>query len=140
MRISDWSSDVCSSDLLEIELQAEAKATIAETGRSTVPARKLYDLVRNLPEGAEVRLDFEETKALLRCGRSRITLPVKPANEFPQLDDRGLETAVTFALPEGELKRLMQRVSFAMATNDVRLYLNGMLLRSEEHTSELQSL
>src|SRR3546814_4881886 len=80
---------------LEIELQAEAKATIAETGRSTVPARKLYDLVRNLPEGAEVRLDFEETNALLRCGRSRITLPVNPANEFPQLDDRGLETAET---------------------------------------------
>src|SRR3546814_16477836 len=90
MRISDWSSDVCSSDL-------------------TVPARKLYDLVRNLPEGAEVRLDFDETKALLRCGRSRITLPVKPANEFPQLDDRGLETAVTFELPEGELKRSEER-------------------------------
>src|SRR3546814_20631544 len=128
MRISDWSSDVCSSDLLEIELQAEAKATIAETGRSTVPARKLYDLVRNLPEGAEVRLDFEETKALLRCGRSRITLPVKPANDFPQLDDRGLETAVTFAPHEGELQRPMQRLSFALATNDLRPHFNCMSL------------
>lgn len=113
---------------LEIELQAEAVATVETAGQSTVPAKKLYDIVRNLPEGAEIRLEFEETKALLRCGRSRLTLPVLPAAEYPRIDDRGLEHRTTYSVAEKELKRLMQRVAFNMQTNDPRLYLNGMLL------------
>lgn len=115
---------------LEVEIQATATAQISEPGRSTVPARKLYDIVRNLPEGAEIRLEFEETKALLRCGRSRLTLPVLEPLEFPRLDDRGLDGGVSFDIAEGDLKRVMKSVGFQMPTNDPRMYLNGMLLHA----------
>lgn len=113
---------------LQIELQAEAKATINTEGRATVPARKLYDIVRNLPEGAEIKIEFEEAKALVRCGRSRLSIPAMPADEYPRIDDRMLDKGVSFAIAEGELKRLMQYVAFQMPANDPRIYLNGLFL------------
>lgn len=113
---------------LEVDIRATAAANIDVPGKGTVPARKLYDIVRNLPEGAEIKLEFEENKAQLRCGRSRLTLPVMNALEFPRLDDRGLDQCIAFEVPEVDLKRLMKSVGFQMPTGDVRMYMNGMLL------------
>jgi DNA polymerase-3 subunit beta len=113
---------------LEMELRTEAAATVEMPGRATVPARKLYDLVKGLPEGAELRIEFEPRKALVKCGRSRYTLPVLPADEMPMLDVTPLKSGTTFEIEERALKQMMQSVLFAVAEEDVRAYLTGMLL------------
>lgn len=113
---------------LEMELRAETAATVDVPGRATVSARKLADLVKGMPEGAEIRLEFEERKALMKCGRSRYTLPVLPAMDMPALDPLPLEKGITFQVEERALKQVMQRVLFAVADDDARKYLTGMLL------------
>lgn len=113
---------------LEIELRTVASATIDAPGKATVHARKLFDITKNLPEGAEVQLAFESEKATLKCGRSRYTLPVLPAIDVPLMDCRPLDHGASFCVAERDLKRLIQRVAFAVGVEDVRPYLNGMLL------------
>jgi DNA polymerase-3 subunit beta len=113
---------------LEVELRAGVVAEIERPGKSTVHARKLYDIARNLPEGSELKIEFSDDRATLKSGRSRYSLPVLPAIEMPMVDERPLQQGVSFRIPERELKRLMQRVSFVVASNDPRPQLNGMLL------------
>jgi DNA polymerase-3 subunit beta len=111
---------------LEIELQAKARVQNIAPGRATVPARKLFDICRGLPEGAEISIDIAGEKATVKSGRSRYSLSCLKAEEFPAMgrvvDGRAL------TLPRRELKSLIERTQFAMAQQDVRYYLNGMLL------------
>jgi DNA polymerase III subunit beta len=113
---------------LEIELRTTAAATVDAPGKTTVHARKLFDIAKNLPEGAEVQLAFDGDKATLKCGRSRYTLPVMSAIDMPLMDCRSLDQGATFQVAERDLKRLIQRVAFAVGAEDVRPYLNGLLL------------
>ena len=102
-----------------IDLEAEGDA-----GEITVPARKLADICKNLPDGAELEFSVTHNKAVLRSGRSRFTLTTLPAEEFPSVED-SIGTH-QFTLQQGELRRLIERTGFAMAQQDVRYYLNGM--------------
>ncbi|MGH8447123.1 MAG: DNA polymerase III subunit beta [Solimonas sp.] len=111
---------------LEIELEAKARVQNLAPGRATVPARKLFDICRGLPEGAEISLDVSGEKALLKSGRSRYSLSCLKAEEFPALGR--VSEGKTLSLPRGQLRGLIERTQFAMAQQDVRYYLNGTLL------------
>lgn len=112
---------------LEVELVGRVPVDEAGIdGEVTVPARKLVDICKSLPEGSDIAFSVEEGKATVRSGRSRFTLSTLPAREFPSVEE-GIGTQ-QFSLKQGQLKRLIDRTSFAMAQQDVRYYLNGMLL------------
>ncbi len=111
---------------LEMELVGRARVQNLAPGRTTVPARKLFDICRGLPEGAEVSLELSGDKVLVKSGKSRFTLSTLKADEFPAMGLNGAGMAVK--LKRAELKQLLERTQFAMAQQDVRYYLNGLLI------------
>lgn len=110
---------------MEVELIAAAPADVKGDGEITIPARKLVDIVRALPDGVSIGVTVEGDKATVSSGRSRFTLATLPATEFPATDQ--VETLETVKIQEVELKGLLDKTSFAMANQDVRYYLNGLL-------------
>lgn len=117
---------------LEVELVARATLDAAGvSGRVTVPCRKLLDICRALPANAPVELSLDGQRLLLKSGKSRYTLSTLPANDFPNLEDT-LAGSFTLTLTQRALKRLIDKTSFAMAQQDVRYYLNGMLFEVTE--------
>lgn len=110
---------------MEVELVSSMEADIAQEGEITVPARKLLDIVKALPDGAVINFAVSDEKATLLAGKSRYTLSTLPAAEFPATDQ--VETLDEVAIPERSLKTLIDKTAFAMANQDVRYYLNGML-------------
>ena len=114
---------------LEVELAAHAAVEIQEAGQVTLPARKLMDIVRNLPEGARIQIGLEQERAVVSAGSSRFTLVTLPATEFPTVEDIG-ETR-PFLIPQQDLRDLIERTHFSMALQDVRYYLNGLLFELE---------
>jgi DNA polymerase-3 subunit beta len=112
---------------LEVELVGRVQLEEpAEPGEITVPARKLMDICKSLPNDAQIDVRLEENKLLVKAGRSRFTLSTLPANDFPTVEEG--PGSLTCTLAQGKLRRLIERTGFAMAQQDVRYYLNGMLL------------
>ncbi|MGQ9831083.1 MAG: DNA polymerase III subunit beta [Thermochromatium sp.] len=111
---------------LEVEVKTRFAADIWQEGETTIPARKLFDICRSLSEGAEIRLRLREERCVVTSGRGRFTLGTLPAADFPVMapEDGGL----ALQLPAGQIKRLLDKTAFAMAQQDVRYYLNGLLL------------
>ena len=95
-------------------------------GATTAPAHTLYDIVRKLPEGAQIELDASGGKdeLVLKSGRSRFTLQTLPTSDFPQMTNGDLPTA--FTLPANDLRMLIDRTRFAISTEETRYYLNGL--------------
>lgn len=118
---------------LEVELVTVAPGVVVEAeGETTIPARKLADIWRSLPEGAEVSVQVDGDRATIRAGRSRFALATLPAVDFPKVE--GGPGDLEVALSQNELRRLLDSVSFSMAQQDVRYFLNGMLLEvTREH-------
>ena len=121
----DWLS-LTGTDL-EVELVGRIQLAVAgeESGEVTVPARKLLDICKSLPEGSDIKFSAKENKVAVRSGSSRFTLSTLPAREFPNVENSIGTHQLT--LKQGQLKRLIDRTGFAMAQQDVRYYLNGML-------------
>jgi DNA polymerase III subunit beta len=111
---------------VEVELVAQMKVDQLDAGDITVPGRKLLEIVRALPEQAQVSFSSDGDKATVRSGKSRFTLAILPAGDFPSLEDIKVHQEVK--LPQAELKKLIERTHFSMAQQDVRYYLNGMLI------------
>jgi DNA polymerase-3 subunit beta len=111
---------------LEIGLLAVARAEVTEPSACTLPARKLLDIVKALPAGSEIHLTADAEKGHVRAGRSRFDLMALPAEGFPEQE--ALEGAECVELPAAALADLLDRTAFAMAVEDVRYYLNGLLL------------
>jgi DNA polymerase-3 subunit beta len=120
--------DVLSLIGTDLELQVERRIRVQNLapGRTTAPARKLHDICRGLPEGATLSLELGDGKLTIRSGRSRFQLATLPAEEFPVFGADATETRTE--LPNKDFKELLQRTQFAMAQQDVRYYLNGLLL------------
>lgn len=116
---------------LEVEMVARTEADDLEAGETTIPARKLFDICRALPDGCRIKLELKGERVTLSAGRSRFTLATLPATEFPSIEN--IELVERVSLPEATLKNLMDRTAFAMANQDVRFYLNGLLLDLREH-------
>ena len=111
---------------LEVELQSHINVAVTEIGDITLPARKLLDICRTLPAEAQLDISVKKDRALVRSGKSRFTLSTLPATEFPVIDK--IKSARKFSLQEGALHGLIERTAFAMAQQDVRYYLNGLML------------
>lgn len=111
---------------MEVELVAHIKKSVKGAADVTVPARKLLDICRALPEGALVAMDVENDRAVVTSGKSRFTLATLPAREYPLIEMAERIAEVT--VKQSELKLLLERTAFAMAQQDVRYYLNGLLL------------
>jgi DNA polymerase III subunit beta len=123
----------------DIEIQITARSGLAAQAESravTVGARKLLDILRALPEDAEVSLQQQDKRLLVRAAKSRFTLQTLPAEDFPRLAKPAGETA-GFALPQKALRRLLGLVQYAMAQQDIRYYLNGLLMVVEDKTLKL---
>jgi DNA polymerase-3 subunit beta len=114
---------------LEVELVAAAEVSVQQAGDITVPGRKLLDIVRTLPDKTNVTLTREGEKVVLRGGRSRFSLSSLPASEFPVIED--INAQHTLQIRAHDCRRLIDKTHFAMAQQDVRYYLNGMLLETE---------
>ena len=111
---------------LEVELVGRTVASqVDQAGAATVPARKLMDICKSLPDQSDIQL------AVLRSGRSRFTLSTLPVAEFPNIEDA--DGSQELSVPRGTLKHLIESTSFAMAQQDVRYYLNGMLLEIQSN-------
>jgi len=110
---------------LEVEMVSRVAVDDAQDGETTIPARKLFDIVRALPDGSKVTLSQSGEKITVQAGRSRFTLSSLPANDFPSVDE--VEATERVSVPETALKELIERTAFAMAQQDVRYYLNGLL-------------
>jgi DNA polymerase-3 subunit beta len=111
---------------LEVELKTKASANCEGEVDFTVPARKILDITKALPEGAIINIEINGDKAKLQSGRSRFSLSVLPAQDYPVIEPTPSNIALT--VNEGLFKRLIEKTQFAMAQQDVRYYLNGMLL------------
>jgi DNA polymerase-3 subunit beta len=110
---------------MEVELVTSVEAKVDSSGEITVPARKLVDIIRMLPEGASVQAVLEGDKLTVSSGRGRYTLATLPATEFPATDQ--VETLELVKIQEVKLKNMLDKTAFAMANQDVRYYLNGLL-------------
>jgi len=121
---------------MEVELITSVVADIQQEGEITVPARKLVDIVRMLPEGVNISVVLEGDKLTISSGRGRYTLATLPATEFPATDQ--VETLESVKIQEGTLKNLLDKTSFAMANQDVRYYLNGLLF--DFHDNQLSTV
>ena len=111
---------------LEIEMVARIDADGSDDFQTTIPARKLLDICKALPDSASINFSIDETRVSLTSARSRFTLASLPAKDFPGLDE--IEIQQSFAIPQNQLKALFDKTSFAMAQQDVRYYLNGILM------------
>ena len=117
---------------MEVELSASLPGEFGYSGDITVPARKLLDICRALPDNAEINLSIENERVNVTSGRSRFSLLSLPSQEFP-LVELG-ETDTRFAVPQKLFKSLLDRTAFAMAKQDVRYYLNGVLLEAQPNS------
>jgi len=119
----------------DLEVEMVGKAELLEPGvdgEITVPAKKLMDICKSLPDQSTIEISQDEHKVQMATGRSKFVLSSLPANEFPNVDD--IEAQVNISVPQKQLRRVIDRTAFAMAQQDVRYYLNGLLLevKSEE--------
>ena len=114
---------------LEVELVAAAEIKSGADGKLTVPGRKLLDICRSLPEGVTLTFTQDGDKLTVKAGRSRFVLATLPAADFPLIDE--LAQQQSLQLPQADLRRLLDKTHFSMAQQDVRYYLNGMLLETD---------
>ncbi|MFT5390799.1 MAG: DNA polymerase-3 subunit beta, partial [Gammaproteobacteria bacterium] len=110
---------------MEVELIARTQLDNGTAGETTVPARKFIDICRSLPSDADIDFSVQDARAIIRSGRSRFTLSTLPAADYPASEVVG--DVLRLSLAQGELKRIIDLTQFAMAHQDVRYYLNGML-------------
>jgi DNA polymerase III subunit beta len=126
--VRDGRLSVTGTDL-EVELVASIATSVQQPGDITVPGRKLLDIFRALPEKTNVVVSTEGDRMTVRAGRSRFVLASLPAAEFPVVEEINAQQTVT--VPQAEFRRLIDKTHFSMAQQDVRYYLNGMLLETD---------
>ena len=116
---------------LELELVASlvVEGEVLD-GETTVPARKLVDIVKSLPAESVIRFESDGEKMVVRAGRSRFSLATLPSSEFPSLEETA--EGSNFSVKPGSLRSAIESTAFSMAQQDVRYYLNGMLFEVEQ--------
>jgi DNA polymerase-3 subunit beta len=123
---------------LDVEVIEKVKAETGPGGATTVPAHMFYDIVRKLPEGAQIVLEASGEKAAMtiRAGRSQFTLQTLPETDFPDLAAGDLTHK--FTVSAVDLKRLIDKTQFAISTEETRYYLNGIYLHAVPSGNELK--
>lgn len=125
---------------LEIEIVESVSAMVATPGATTVPAHMLYDIVRKLPDGAQLELDQSggQGRVSIFAGRSRFSLQALPPEDFPDLASGDFGNR--FAVTAGDLKGLIEKTRFAISTEETRYYLNGIYLHEVAASGTLRAV
>lgn len=110
---------------LEIQIIAKITLDFSEAGEITVPARKILDIIRLLPNQAEIKVELANDKVKVTSGRSRFSLATLAANNYPEFSEAELENK--FLINAGKMKSALDKTLFCMANQDIRYYLNGLL-------------
>jgi len=136
LRAREGAIEVKATDL-DLEVVEKVVGEVQVPGATTVPAHTLYDIVRKLPDGAEIALETQsdQNALILRAGRSRFSLPTLPEADFPDL--AAGEMSHRFSLAADDLRRLVERTQFAISTEETRYYLNGIYLHAVESGRDL---
>jgi DNA polymerase III subunit beta len=127
--VSEQSLTLTATDL---ELEMVSYAVVenqGEDGKLTIPARKLLDICKSLPDGSLINFESENDSVTISSGRSKYSLSTLPATDFPNIEQ--WKGDVEFKLCKSELLRLIESTHFSMANQDVRYYLNGMSIETE---------
>lgn len=111
---------------LEVELTASTGLVDSEGGEITLPARKFMDICKSLPDESELSITIDQDRALIRSGKSRFNLTTLPSHDFPSTEK--VTGAREYTIKQSVLKHLIDQTQFCMANQDVRYYLNGLLL------------
>ncbi|MCF6203113.1 MAG: DNA polymerase III subunit beta [Methylococcaceae bacterium] len=111
---------------LEIQLIAKINLNSSGTGEITIPARKFLDIIRLLTNEAEIKIELSNEKVKVSSGRSRFSLSTLAANNYPEFSESNFENQ--FLINAGKMKKALDKTVFCMANQDVRYYLNGLLL------------
>ena len=130
LKASDNQLSITATDL-EIEMVTNIPLQGGDLGETTIPARKFMDICKALPDETILTPKMEAERATLRSGKSRFVLSTLPATEFPNIDN--FESQLEFSLPQNKLKFLIDKTHFGMAQQDVRYYLNGLLLEFSDN-------
>jgi DNA polymerase-3 subunit beta len=113
----------------DLEVELVGRVTLnepAEAGSITVPARKIMDICKSLPDNAIIEVKLDDAKVVIKAGRTRFTLTTLPATEFPNVEDS--EDSYELSLSQDKMRHLIDQTGFSMAQQDVRYYLNGMMM------------
>ncbi|VAX13250.1 DNA polymerase III beta subunit [hydrothermal vent metagenome] len=129
VQVSDGIMTLTGTDL-EVEMVTRLAVENDENDEITLPGKKFIDICKALPEQAEIELTTTADRCVIRSGRSRFTLSTLPGTEFPNID--AVTSPFEFSLTQKELKQLIENTQFCMAQQDVRYYLNGLLLEISE--------
>jgi len=117
---------------MEVEMVVSIDHQADTPGEITVPARKLFDICKALPDGSKIGLSFNNDKVLIKSGKSKFTLATLPASEYPATEALAKNSEIS--LPQKEFRALLEDTMFSMAQQDVRYYLNGLLLEFEKNS------
>lgn len=109
---------------LDLQIDETIPAAVDQPGAITVPAHTLFDIVRKLPEGAQVALSAADGRIIVNAGRAKFTLATLPRDDFPMIAEGELPTV--FELPAETLKQIIDKTRFAISTEETRYYLNGI--------------
>ena len=113
----------------DLEVELVGRVTLnepAQAGSITVPARKLMDICKSLPDDATIEVKLDDAKVVIKAGRTRFSLTTLPATEFPNVED--CNQSYELSLGQDKLRHLIDQTGFSMAQQDVRYYLNGMMI------------
>jgi DNA polymerase-3 subunit beta len=115
---------------MDLDIVETVAADVVRPGATTAPAHTFYEIVRKLPDGSQVEIEYHSDDGLLslRSGRSKFSLSCLPVEDFPVLS--GGDLPHSFGLPAAELKVLIDRTRFAISTEETRYYLNGIYLHA----------
>jgi len=130
LNIEEKSLKITATDM-EVELIVEVTAEFNLTGALTLPAKKLLDICRALPQKAKLDFEIKKERVLIKSGKSRFTLASLPSQEYPFIEI--IEKTTNFKIKQEKLETLLENTQFAMAQQDVRYYLNGLLLEITEN-------
>ncbi len=131
LNITDEKLSITGTDL-EVELVSRTTVSSTENGSFTLPGRKLLDICRALPVTSDLLLQQNDSKISISSKRSKFSLSTLPENEFPLI--KGIDDTEVISVDQPSLKRLINKTHFSMAQQDVRYYLNGLLIESEGTT------
>ena len=131
LRVDGQTLSITATDL-EVELIATVDVEAKAAGEVTVPGRKLHDICRALPDGCTVEISVSGERLTLKAGRSRFTLSTLQASDFPTVD--AIEGSHSLVMAQSDLHWLIEKTQFSMAQQDVRYYLNGLLLETDGKT------
>jgi DNA polymerase-3 subunit beta len=120
---------------LDLQIDETIPAAVDQPGAITVSAHTLFDIVRKLPEGAQVELAAAEGRITINAGRAKFTLATLPRDDFPMIAEG--ELPVTFELPAETLKQIIDKTRFAISTEETRYYLNGIFFHVTDEATPL---